>query len=444
MNSLDWVHGVRVLQICSEISRRLGKAVYSICKGDGDMDLFKVFIEDFIDCSHFLDYFRAICGDIFLLVLVFFFFNFCPGTWNTTLKTLPLASQETCAAMEYYHHQLKLRLLNEKDQSVYQRTDWLVNKLGTKIHSYFWLDEYSGKDDFSRYSKYEWMSEKAHIVWNPGTEFAICDCEWSKMGNLCKHVIKLTRVCHNKGPALPSIKPHDSLIRDHAVTLAIYAQMQLNPLVDQGCFATRNKVVDESQFASKSTPCNRNFSVVGNETCAAVAGDLGIKVVDKVASEAGFPTEIDKQMNVCSEMDIDSLHTCTSPSMIFPVGGVAFDIGFLENRSRDLIDEGRGLSLDLSSFGESDNVINSLVSDNVLCDGVQREPTIESRERLVWGYQFTAEVYAGSFVFQMAKEKGERAKKEQRSGVIGLWKHGQEWYVLLSFETHQNAFKVRK
>ncbi|KAJ4979811.1 hypothetical protein NE237_010591 [Protea cynaroides] len=412
------------MEICSEISRRLGEAVYSICKGDGDMDLFEGFMEDFIDCSDFLDYFGAVWFPRI-------------GTWTTALKTLPLASQETFAAMEYYHHQLKLRLLNEKDRSVYQRADWLVNKLGTKIHSYFWLDEYSGKADFARYRKYEWMSgstswsealkipdsdvvlegqcakvvsqynrEKAHIVRNPGTEFAICDCEWSKMGNLCKHVIKVTRVCRNKGSALPSISllqykqtltnmlhcaPHDSLIRDQAVTLAIYAQMQLNPLVDKGCqsaifpvvmqsqiegSANRNKDVDESQFASKNIRCNGNSSLVGNETCAAVAGDLGIKVVDKVASGLSSPTEIDEQMNLCSKMDIDSLHTCAFPSTILPAGGVASDAGFLENGSRDLIDEGRGLSVDLSSIG------NIYTNDNGIQDDMFVENSRESHGKV--------------------------------------------------------------
>ena len=86
---------------------------------------------------------------------------FCPfdaGAWINALQTLPLVSQESCAAMEFYHNQLKIRLLNEKDICVYQRADWLVDKLGTKVHSYFWLDEYSEKDDFARYWKNEWMS----------------------------------------------------------------------------------------------------------------------------------------------------------------------------------------------------------------------------------------------------------------------------------------------
>jgi hypothetical protein len=35
--------------------------------------------------------------------------------------------------MEFYHRQLKVRLLNEKNPGVYQRADWLVDKLGTKV-----------------------------------------------------------------------------------------------------------------------------------------------------------------------------------------------------------------------------------------------------------------------------------------------------------------------
>ncbi|KAK1294038.1 hypothetical protein QJS10_CPA16g00041 [Acorus calamus] len=130
---------------CVEMSRQLGRAIYSICRENGDVNLFEDFMEDFVDCSDFLDYFKA---------------TWVPrmGLWATMLKALPFASQETCSAMECYHHQLKLRLLNEEDSSVYRRADWLVSKLGTKVHSYYWLDEYAGKDNFARYWKDEWKS----------------------------------------------------------------------------------------------------------------------------------------------------------------------------------------------------------------------------------------------------------------------------------------------
>ena len=198
--------------------------------------------------------------------------------WTTALKALPLASTEVSAAIECYHTQLKLRLLNEEDSSIYQRADWLVDKLGTKVHSYYWLDEYAGKENFARYWKDEWKSgmsswrmasqipesdviidgkrakvannedgELVHIVLNPGSEFAICDCSSSKMGNLCKHVIKSTKVFRDKGLATASTSlfeynrilmnilhcpPNDSVIRDHAVALAVSVQSQLSALFD--------------------------------------------------------------------------------------------------------------------------------------------------------------------------------------------------------------------
>lgn len=212
------------------------------------------------------------------------FFPFGVGVWVDALRTLPLASQESCAAMEFYHNQLKIRLLNEKDISVYQRADWLVDKIGTKVHSYYWLDECSDKDDFARYWKNEWMSgltswrkalkipdadvvmedgcakvkdehdqDKAYIVWNTGSMLSICDCYWAKDGNLCEHILKVFSICRNRGSVLPSISllqyhqvlnsmlrcpPFDSLIRDHAVSLAVSVQKQLNTLLDKESIQT--------------------------------------------------------------------------------------------------------------------------------------------------------------------------------------------------------------
>jgi len=206
---------------CSDIEKRsamakfLGDAISSICRGGGNVELFEAFLQDFVDCAGFLDYFRALWFPRL-------------GAWTAVLKTTPLATAEVASAIESYHHLLKLRLLNETDESVYWRADWLIHKLGTKVHSYFWLDGYSGKDSFSRYWRSEWSSglnpwrqglqipdsdvaiegncarvvsqknkEKSHVVRNPGSEFALCDCNWSRKGNLCKHAIKSTKVCRD-------------------------------------------------------------------------------------------------------------------------------------------------------------------------------------------------------------------------------------------------------
>ncbi|KAL5063963.1 hypothetical protein RYX36_025700 [Vicia faba] len=254
-----------------KISKRLGWIMDNIFRRQGTMSLFEDFVEDFIDEPNFMQYFKA---------------TWYPrmGAWVDALRTLPLASQESCAAMEYYHNQLKIRLLNEKDINVYQRADWLVDKIGTKVHSYYWLDECSDKDDFARYWKNEWMSgltswrkalkipdadvimedgcakvkdehdqDKAYIVWNTGSMLSICHCDWAKDGNMCEHILKVFRICRNRGSVPPSISllqyhqvlnnmlrcpPFDSLIRDHAVSLAVSVQKQLNTLLDKDSIQT--------------------------------------------------------------------------------------------------------------------------------------------------------------------------------------------------------------
>lgn len=238
------------------------------------------------------------------------------GSWTSALKTLPLASQETCAAIEFYHNQLKTRLLNEKNISVYQRADWLVDKLGTKVHSYFWLDEYSEKDDFARYWKDEWVSgltswrkalkipdsdvimedgrakvidqldqDKTYVVWNPGSMFGTCDCSWAQLGNLCEHILKVIRICQKRRSILPSISlfqyhralidmlhcpPYDSLIRDHAVSLAVSVQNQLNALID---LESGPNVVDTTDgVIMDSTKQQRSNVVSANQDQELVSG----------------------------------------------------------------------------------------------------------------------------------------------------------------------------
>nr|CAB3455928.1 unnamed protein product [Digitaria exilis] len=155
--------------------------------------------------------------------------------------------------------------------------DWLVHKLATKVHSYYWLDEYSGKDSFSRYWRSEWSNgpnpwrqglqipdsdvviegncarvisqrnrEESHVVWNPDSEFVLCDCNWSLKGNLCKHAIKSTKICRDRGLAPPSLAlfryyqalaklvhcpPSDTLIGDHAMAVAVSVKTQLDAVI---------------------------------------------------------------------------------------------------------------------------------------------------------------------------------------------------------------------
>jgi hypothetical protein len=252
------------------------------------------------------------------------------------------------SAIESYHHLLKIRLLNEKDQCVYQRADWLVQKLSTKVHSYYWLDEYSEKEIFSRYWRHEWKrglsawrqgsqipasdikiepncakvvcqknKEMDHVVLNPGSEFALCDCTWSKAGYICKHVVCSTRVYRERGLAGPSMSmicynralmsvldcvPTDCLVRDHAVGLAVRVREELASLTStnenkdkatgvQEFQQSPGKKVDENSLskddeleASKKISEKNNGGEKSGDDCSTLKGDTTVMDVDQDSS----------------------------------------------------------------------------------------------------------------------------------------------------------------
>lgn len=48
------------IEMRAEISRQLGRALHNISKGFGAVDLFDGLMEDFVDASDFVDYFKAV------------------------------------------------------------------------------------------------------------------------------------------------------------------------------------------------------------------------------------------------------------------------------------------------------------------------------------------------------------------------------------------------
>ncbi|KAL9228833.1 hypothetical protein vseg_004371 [Gypsophila vaccaria] len=313
-----------------QISKRLGQILSDVCSGRGNLTLLDEFMKDFAENAEFVDYLKAVWYPRI-------------GSWIGASQKLQLASQETSASIECYHQQMLARVLNEKHSDVYQRVDWLVDKLAKKVHSYFWLDEYSGKHDFSRYWKDEWIdeltswrnsltipdsdvifedqcakvsdeeaSDKVYIVLNPGSELSICNCPSSERGYLCEHICKVTRVCRKKEPSRPSLSlnqykqalikmlhcvPFDSLIRDHAVSLTAFLQTQLSAL---DSFDSDERTIDEQQGE------NGNFS------------DSDGRLVNHVGGGKGSCDESAFQ----DEMDIDPSSICVSPSGLFAMHGV--------------------------------------------------------------------------------------------------------------------------
>nr|GEX66177.1 zinc ion binding protein [Tanacetum cinerariifolium] len=192
----------------ANLSKALGQIVKDISQGRGTVESYDSLMEDFVECKDFMDYFKA----IWYLRL---------GSWITALKTMPIASLESSAPLEFYHNQLKIRFLNnETDSDIYKRADWLVNKLSTKIHSYFWLDEYEGKNGFSRYWKDECATD--FNAWRKSR--TIPNTDVITEGERVKVVDQYSRCLIN----MLKCPPANSLIRDDAVSLAVWVNEQLS------------------------------------------------------------------------------------------------------------------------------------------------------------------------------------------------------------------------
>lgn len=250
-----------------EMFKRLGSILYTTRNGPTAMDAVEEFMQVFVDQNAFLEYFKI---------------QWLPKIeiWVTAMRTLPLANQEMHGAIEGYHARLKHKLLNELQSGACQRVDWLVHALTTEVHSYYWFEQYSEESGSFRairdelivpsswqralqipdgdvlldeddlcYVKVVCQSDRtqAYIVWNPGSEFAFCDCSWSRLGNLCKHVIKVNDICRNHHLARPSLAlqtyrqimlsllqnpPDDPIVLDHAIVHATRMQHDIKGLTE--------------------------------------------------------------------------------------------------------------------------------------------------------------------------------------------------------------------
>lgn len=206
------------IEVQRELFKCLGEVVYSIWDGVDTSKVLERLTLDFSDQTAFMHYFTS---------------TWLPkiGMWLSSIKILPLASQEACGAIEAYHVKLKVKLFDDTHLNALQRVDWLVHKLTTELHSSYWLDRYADESDSFQNVKEEYIASTswhraseipdsavildsnntvvakvrsqrdtnvARVVWNPGSEFAFCDCAWSLQGNLCKHIIKVNTMCENR------------------------------------------------------------------------------------------------------------------------------------------------------------------------------------------------------------------------------------------------------
>lgn len=191
-----------------------------------------------------------------------------------------MASPELLAAIESYHLRLKSKLFKDQQTNSWARVDWLTHFLTTEFHSLYWLDQYSVEtgcfenlrdksflsnawyralhiadvdvildEQNLEYAKVISQTDRslAYTVWNPGSEFSLCNCRWATVGNLCKHVIKVAILCKNRQVARPLLAaqvyrqilltllqnpPDDPLVLEHAILHGTRLQQDIKGLED--------------------------------------------------------------------------------------------------------------------------------------------------------------------------------------------------------------------
>ena len=144
--------------------------------------------------------------------------------WVVGYRNLPYAGQDTNAAIEGYHGFLKSILKSERSRMVGRRVDWTITALTEEVHDHFWykgLRKETGFIDNKKMQDYAvtalikardipdcdvtlnvmpgnyalvTSSKHPHIryaVYNPGEEWAGCNCVWAQRGNICKHLVKV-------------------------------------------------------------------------------------------------------------------------------------------------------------------------------------------------------------------------------------------------------------
>ncbi|XP_077212190.1 uncharacterized protein LOC143847287 [Tasmannia lanceolata] len=249
-----------------EMFKHLGQIIYCTRNSPNVIDTVEEFMQIFVDQQAFVDYFNN---------------SWLPRleAWVSGVRTLPMANLELYAAIESYHLRLKTKLFSDLHASSWVRVDWLVHTLTAEFHSLYWFDQYAEESGFFRNLREEsqpnsWrlalhiaesdvildeedlrfvkvvsQSDRtlAYTIWNPGSEFSLCDCQWSRMGNLCKHVIKVGILCRNRQVARPSLAaqtyrqsllsllqnpPDDPVVLEHAILHVNRLQQDLKGLED--------------------------------------------------------------------------------------------------------------------------------------------------------------------------------------------------------------------
>ena len=148
--------------------------------------------------------------------------------WCVGARRIPHAGQNTNAAIESYHCNLKSVLNSAKERFVGRRMDWLIYHLTGDVLTHYWYSVQCKAYGFIRNKKQEGIVASAIVgandipdsnvlicmdegvayvgsvnnrpkVWTikcPDSEWAQCDCPVAQQGMICKHTIKVFKMLH--------------------------------------------------------------------------------------------------------------------------------------------------------------------------------------------------------------------------------------------------------
>ena len=143
--------------------------------------------------------------------------------WCVEARKIPHAGQNTNAAIESYHSNLKSILNLAKARFVGRRMDWQIYHFTGEVLTHYWYGVQCKAFGYVRNRKYEGIVASAIIrastipntnvliclennvayvgsvnnrpkIWtihSPDSEWAQCDCPIASQGMICKHVVKV-------------------------------------------------------------------------------------------------------------------------------------------------------------------------------------------------------------------------------------------------------------
>ena len=148
--------------------------------------------------------------------------------WCVGTREIPHVGQNTNAAIESYHSNLKSILNSGKKIFIGRRMDWLIYHLIGEVLTHYWYGVQCKAFGYVRNHKHEGIVASAIIrastipdtnvliclednvayvgsvnnrpkVWtihSPNSKWAQCDCPIASQGMICKHVVKVFKMLH--------------------------------------------------------------------------------------------------------------------------------------------------------------------------------------------------------------------------------------------------------